>query len=289
LLRDAQRHLEEGLVIDQFVLPGRPPLLSSDADGRFGSRMFMHNCLLFLGWPAKARRFAEQAAVQMPSQQYSLAIAHNFRCRMHVFERDAQKAAEVAEVLFRVATEHGYPLFVGSSSSYKGWALAHTGSPHEGCELCLRGISQLRAVGTICYLPHYLMLLAECRDKAGDPDGALRVIEEAFSAMYLTGERLWEAELYRIKGQLLLTSGAEPALAEQSFNRALTVAKNQQTRLLELRAATQLARLLAQSGRKSEAHVTLSRAYNWFTEGFDNPDLEEAHAVLARLESQAHF
>src|SRR5262249_961373 len=113
-LPEARWHLEQGLAIDQFVLPGRPPLLSSNADGRFGSLMTLHNCLLLLGWPQKARAAAERAIAQMPSQLYSLALAQNLQCRMHVLERDAEKSASVASALNRLAIDHGYPLFVGS-------------------------------------------------------------------------------------------------------------------------------------------------------------------------------
>jgi hypothetical protein len=128
--------------------------------------------------------------------------------------------------------------------------------------------------------PHYLVLLADCHERSGDAEAGLRVISEAFQAMEATGERLWEPELHRTKGQLMLLAGAGPTVAENCFRQALTAARNQEARLFELRTATKLAILLAQCGRRSEAINILLPVHGWFAEGFDNADIKEAKALL---------
>jgi predicted ATPase len=108
-------------------------------------------------------------------------------------------------------------------------------------------------------------------------------VEEAFAAIERTGERIWEAEMYRLKGVFLLSDGPRVDEAERCFEKAIYIAHSQTTKSWELRATTSLARLWGQQGKRKEAHDLIAPAYNWFTEGFDTRDLKEAKALLAGL------
>ncbi len=185
---------------------------------------------------------------------------------MHALERDPEKTAIVAATALRLSEEQGYPFFVGAALVYRGWALAQGGQATDGIEFCRSGIIQLRALGAINWLPRYLALLTECHEKAGDAVSALRELGEAFRAMEETGEGSWEAELHRLKGRLLLRTGVAPEQAESCFARAMAVAGGQEARLLELRAATSLAGLFSERGRRAEARDVLAPIYAWFTE-----------------------
>ena len=129
-----------------------------------------------------------------------------------------------------------------------------------------------------------LALLAEAYGQAGQPDAGLTCLAEAVTRVAATEERWWEAEVYRLQGVLLLQrSPSDVDQAEACFQQALDVARRQQAKALELRAALSLSRLWQQQGRRAEAHACLAPIYGWFTEGFDTADLQEAKALLEAL------
>jgi predicted ATPase len=128
------------------------------------------------------------------------------------------------------------------------------------------------------------MLLAEAHGVLGEPEAGLTVLTEALTVVDTTGARVWEPELYRLKGVLLLQQSPDKqAEAENCFHHALEIARSQQAKSLELRASTSLARLWQQQGKRQEAHDLLAPIYHWFTEGFDTADLQEAKALLEAL------
>jgi predicted ATPase len=130
----------------------------------------------------------------------------------------------------------------------------------------------------------FLGLLAEACERAGQVEEGLRALHEALEVMQTSEERLYEAEVYRLRGELLLQqSTAQQGEAEASLQQALTVARRQQAKSWELRAAMSLSRLWQGQGKQEEARQLLAQIYGWFTEGFDTPDLQEARALLAAL------
>jgi predicted ATPase len=141
--------------------------------------------------------------------------------------------------------------------------------------------------------PYYLALLAEAYGQGGQAEAGLAVLAEALAAVEKTGERWCEAELYRLKGELLLQSGGQvresgvsnpqSETAEICFHQALELARRQQAKSWELRAAVSLSRLWQRQGKRAEAHALLAPIYGWFTEGFDTADLQEAKALLEAL------
>jgi len=167
---------------------------------------------------------------------------------------------------------------------HRGWALAHQGQVRDGVKQLTQGLSAFRAAGAELARPYYLALLAEARGILGEPEAGLTALAEALALVDTTGERWYEAEIYRLKGELLLQQSIDhQAEAESCFHHALDIARSQQAKSFELRAATSLARLWQQQGKRIEARELLAPVYGWFTEGFDTTDLQEAKALLDAL------
>ena len=162
--------------------------------------------------------------------------------------------------------------------------MAEQGQGAEGLAQMRQGLTAYQATGAEVFRPYYLAFLAEAYGKVGQAEEGLTVLRQALAAVHKTGERLYEAELYRLKGELLLVCSAENhEEAEASFQQALLVARHQQAKSLELRAAMSLSRLWQRQGKRHAAHELLAPVYGWFTEGFDTADLQEAKALLEAL------
>ena len=173
---------------------------------------------------------------------------------------------------------------VAFGSLMRGWALAHQGQVEEGIEQITQGLRAYRATGAVLFQPYYLALLAEAQGTLGEPETGLTALAEALTLAETTGERWCEQELYRLKGELLLQQSSDhQAEAEACFYHALDLARNQQAKSFELRAATSLARLWQSQGKREEARELLGDVYGWFTEGFDTVDLKDAKALLDTL------
>jgi predicted ATPase len=152
-----------------------------------------------------------------------------------------------------------------------------------------QGLAAYRATGAEALRPHFLALLAEACGKARQAEEGLTVLAEALAAVNKTGERYYEAELHRLKGELTLQAKDQSLRsqveeeAEACFHKAIDIARQQQAKSLELRAVMSLSRLWQQQGKKQEAHQMLADIYGWFTEGFDTKDLEDAKTLLQEL------
>jgi predicted ATPase len=185
---------------------------------------------------------------------------------------------------------------MASGTILRGWVLTTQGQAEEGIAHIQQGLIAYRATGAALFWPFWLAMLAGAYGQVGQADEGLHTLDEALAQVDKTGERFWEAELHRLQGELLLIQGIgkgsahttlEPSImagAEASFQHALTVARRQQARSLELRAAMSLARLWQQQGKQAEARELLAPIYNWFTEGFDTADLMDAKTLLDALE-----
>jgi predicted ATPase len=167
-----------------------------------------------------------------------------------------------------------------------GWALAEQGARANGVAQIRQGLSAWKAAGSETYRTYFLALLAEALGQDGKIEEGLGVLADALAQVQATGEGLHGAELHRLQGEFLLRrEGSEVTCreAEACFHQALTIARQQQAKSLELRAVMSLVRLYRQQGRPAEARPTLAACYDWFTEGFDTPDLQEAKALLDQL------
>jgi predicted ATPase len=183
-----------------------------------------------------------------------------------------------------MATEHGFALVLGVGPIMRGWALVMEGQAEEGIRQISEGLERYRATGAGFQLPHLLTPLVEAYKKIGQPEEGLTTLAEAVALMEKTGERYYEAELQRLKGELLLAqSPDDPAEAEVCFHNALEIARRQQAKSLELRTAMSLARLWQRQDKEGDACQLLNDVVAWFTEGFDTADLREARALLNKL------
>ena len=180
--------------------------------------------------------------------------------------------------------EQGSAQWLARGTILRGWALAWQGQGAEGLAQMCQGLSAFRATGAEGRRTCFLALLAEGYRGTGEVQEGLRVLAEALAAAHNSGERYCEAELHRLTGELLLLQSADQhAAAEACFHQALAIARRQQAKSWELRAAMSLARLWQQQGKQAEAHELLAPIYGWFMEGFDTPDLKEARVLLAEL------
>jgi predicted ATPase len=241
-------------------------------------------CLWCLGYPDEALRESHEALALARELGHPFSLADVLcyaGCMFNEMRRDAQALKDHAEELMRLANEK-VPGWSGPGTCFWGEALALLGQVQEGMAQMREGIAALQSRGGWCHLPGRLRALAEAQAKAGHAEEALTTFGEALAFVEDTDEGLWEAELHRLKGELLLTQG-DDAEAEASFQKAIEVARRQQAKSWELRATVSLCRLWQQQGKREEAQQRLAEVYDWFTEGFDTADLIEAKMLLDAL------
>jgi predicted ATPase len=191
-------------------------------------------------------------------------------------------AGRHAEELVALSNEHGFPLWLGLGLLQHGRSLTVLGQAQDGLAVLTRGLSVLRGAGAIVHTPRALCFLAEAHAKVGHLQEVQNCLAEAAQLIETTQERSGEAELHRLRGDMM-NARADQAAAEQNYHRALAVAERQRAKTFGLRAATSLARLWRDQGKCTEAHDLLALVYGWFTEGFDTPVLRDARVLLGQL------
>jgi predicted ATPase len=250
-------------------------------------------CLLYdalalwtLGYPDQALYRSHEALTlaQELSHPYSLALNHGQASAFHQLLRDQKAVLKQAETCVTLSTNWGFNLLVAFATVTGGWALATQGQGEEGMIQMRKGMVDYSAMGTEIWRPYFFALLAEVYGKTEQIEEGIAALGDGLAVLHKTGERFWEAELYRLKGELLLTlSKNNRAEVETCFQQALDIARSQQAKSLELRAAMSLSRLWHHQGKKEEAYHLLKEIYGWFTEGFDTPDLQDAEVLLEEL------
>jgi predicted ATPase len=242
--------------------------------------------LWFLGYPDRAVQQSDQAVAfaQELSHPFSLAFALCVKVQVHQRRRETNLVQEQAETLITLSTEHGFPFRATIGSMLLGWAMVERGEGKAGITRIEEGIAAWKTIGAKMLSTWWLGLLAEAYGKLGRVEEGLTVLVEALRVVEDTGERFYEAELYRLRGEFLLQLSLDNQReAEACFQHALTIAQDQGAKAWELRTATSLARLWQHQGKKQEARDLLAPVYHWFTEGFDTADLQEAKALLEVL------
>jgi len=226
---------------------------------------------------------------QALSHPHSLGFALIFAAALRQFRREAQAAQAHAEAVIALSTAQGLPSWLAHGTLLRGGALAAQGQGEAGIAQLQQGLAVYRVTGSELARPYFLGLLAEAYGKVGQTKEGLTALAEALALVDQTEERMYEAELYRLKGQLTLQSQVQgpkskvEEAAEECFLRAIEIARRQQAKSLELRAVMSLSRLWLQQGKQKDAHEMLAAVYSWFTEGFDTKDLQEAQALLEEL------
>jgi predicted ATPase len=282
-----REHMEQGVALydpkrhqgHTFVY-GHDPCVACQAIGAVA--------LWLLGYPDQAERRSREAVAlgRELGQPSTLALALHFAAMLGQYRREVPAVWGSAEATALIATEHGLSFWQACGQVMRGWALAARGARALGVAQLRQGLSAWKAAGSETYRTYFLALLAEVLGKDGQIEEGLGVLAEALAQMHGTGEGFHGAELHRLQGEFLLLREAGEVTcreAEACFRRALTLARRQQARSLELRAALSLSRLYQRQGRPAEARPILAECYDWFTEGFDTPDLQEAQALLEAL------
>jgi TolB-like protein/class 3 adenylate cyclase/predicted ATPase len=241
--------------------------------------------LFCLGYPeqAVARSNAAIAEARRLAHPPSLAVSLSNGALLVWLVGDDAALNERADELVWVATEQGFPVWYAIGTTFRGWVKAKTGDVAQGLCLLRSGSATIRDTGAEHMMVYSLALLAEAYEISGQPREALTQLDDALEIVERTGESWFTAKLYRHKGQLLLRQGHFEA-AEELYQKALTIAREQEAKLWELRAAVSLAQLRCDQGSRAEARDLLAPIYGWFTEGFGTPDLKEAKALLEGLD-----
>jgi predicted ATPase len=278
----AHTHLAQGIALYDPTQHRASAFLYGE-DAVVVCHSFVAWTLWSLGYPDQGLARSQEAVTlaRQIAHPFSLAFALSLTAQCHQFRREVRVTQARAEAALNLAQEQGFPYWMAVSSLMRGWALAHQGQVKEGIEQMTQGLRAYRATGAVALQPCFLALLAEAHGTIGEPEAGLPVLTEALTLADTTGERWYEPELYRLKGELLLQlSSDNQAEAETCFHHALEITQTQQAKSFELRAATSLAHLWQQQGKHQEAYNLLAPVYNWFTEGFDTADLIEAKALL---------
>ena len=281
----ARGHLEQAIALYDRQLH-RSHAFMYGQDPGVHSLSFATLDLWLLGYPDQARKRSLEAfaLAQELSHPYSLAFALIHVLYIHRFSWEVKATQERAKELSALSTEHGFPIPLAVSAAHQGWALAEQGLAEQGILQIRQGINTWRATGSTLYFQPFLLgMLAEAHGKGGLTEEGLTALGEALAIVNKTGERFWEAELYRLKGELTLQQGSQFKVqdeAEECFRTAIDIARRQNTKSLELRAVMSLSRLWEHRGKKAQTCQMLAEIYGWFTEGFDTADLKEAKTLL---------
>ena len=302
-LRAAHEHAEQALLF--YDLEKQRAHIA-----RYGQDSIVH-CLVagapalwLLGYPAQALERIKQARAfaQETALPYGVASALGGMAFVHQFRREEHATQEQSEAVLGLSTEQGFPYWLILGTLLRGWALTQQGETEEGISSMREGLSAMEAAEGVLGISHFLGLLASVYQKEGQGEEGLATVAKALAFVERTEERFYEAELHRLQGELLLSNDERGMMnderkteretaahtriqeVEQCFHKAINVARQQQAKSWELRAATSLARLWQHQGKQDEAHDLLAPVYRWFTEGFDTADLKDAKALLDALE-----
>jgi predicted ATPase len=284
----ARAHLEQGISLAALQPPGESPAQD------FGVTCHAYSALtLFsLGYPDKALE-RSRASVQVARDlnlPFSLAFALYIASHLHRYRREPEAMLAYADEGIALCKEQKFALWLGGATAQRGWALVELGRIDEGVGEIRQGMDAWLATGAEVAKPYFLALLADAERRLGRCAEGMRMLDEGLAVVEELRDKFYEAEIHRLKGELILqqhveagTSSKAEDEAEASYRQALRIARDQCAKSWELRAAMSLARLWRRLDRREEAHAILAPVYEWFTEGLETRDLSQAKALLERL------
>ncbi len=239
--------------------------------------------LWMLGYPVRARHYLQDVLATQESRigPFDRMTGYEFCVMFHHWCGEFKEMQKYAQKMLALTKEYEYTTYQWVGEIYTAVAAAALGEPHADIAQLRRNIEAVQAQGTRMHIPYCLHLLAEICKQAGQVSEARTLLDEALSIEAETGEHLWEAGTHLLYGSLLESQRAFLE-AESSYHHALTVARNQQAKSLELRVAVNLCRLWQAQGKHNAVYELLAPLYDWFTEGFDTPDLQDAQTLLAK-------
>ncbi|AGW90534.1 MULTISPECIES: adenylate/guanylate cyclase domain-containing protein [Cupriavidus] len=288
----ARMHMEQVLAVQHPDEQGYDFLMGYGRDPAVHATSTLSWILWYLGHPDQSHETSQRALVMARARPdvYNLALCLVFAAELHQCRREPQLTREYAEAAIAISGEQGFPIYLAWGHVLQGWALARLGSHQEGIALIHQGLAAYEATGAALGVPNLLALLADACGNACQTAAALDALARAQALVQETGERLDEATLHRLRGDMLLQQQAKrPGQAascdeaEACFHRAIAVAREQGARPLELQATLSLARLWQQQGKADAARQVLAQIYASFSEGTDTADWQQAQALLAAL------
>ena len=284
-LVDGKEHYDRALAIYDPA-EHRPLTTRSGRDIRVALLASRSGCMWLLGYPAASRSDAERALknARETGQATTLMVALFRASYSHILCGNYAAANAQIDELIALADERGAPYWKAIGTEVRGSLFAMTGKASDAVQAITSGITSLRLTETTLYEPYNLSYLAMAYAELGQLDDARRCIDDAIDKVEISKEKWCEAEAHRIAGEVELKSPEPDAVKAQAyFERALAVARAQQAKSWELRAAMSMARLWRDQGKRDEARDFLAPVYGWFTEGFDTVDLKEATGLLEEL------
>ncbi|MGO9450300.1 MAG: adenylate/guanylate cyclase domain-containing protein [Candidatus Binataceae bacterium] len=279
--QDARAHFERALATYDRDIERYLPLQGVAV---IPGRCLLSWALWALGYPDQAKRRIDevQALARRLGRPYNTAFALQFAVAIEDFRGEVGEMRRQSEALIELSQEHGYPHWLASGKMSLGALIVEEEDFDLGIALMREGLVGTRRSGMLPVYRFGLILMARAFLRAGNVDHGLLALDESAQGIEADDQRFQEAEIWRLRGEFMLAKHAEQA-ARENFHRAIEVARAQQARSWELRAATSLARMLSSQDRREEARATLAPVYDWFTEGLDTRDLRLAKTLLDRL------
>ncbi len=285
-LRTAKQHAEEVAALYDKK-QHRELAFAYGGDPAAATRVVDAWATLLLGYPDTALTHAKTSITlgSESSHPFTLAYVFGMIACFHMIGGDIVATKLHAEEAVRLSEDQDNQFWRALAMVPFGWAEAQAGGIYlsNGIDRIRGGLATLHNAGAKMFRPHFLTVLAELQMRAGTCDDAFAAVEEALAVTRETGEIYYEPEIHRIRGELLLRRGDPNAVVEASFAKGVDVAQRLESRLLELRSVTSLARFLNKTGRQQAARDFLAPVSSWFTEGFDSRDYVEAKALMADL------
>jgi class 3 adenylate cyclase/predicted ATPase len=287
-LTAARGNLEDALAL-YSVHRQRPHVYFYGVDSGVFSTFYMAWVLWYQGYPDQALKRCDTGLALARELSYPivLVVAQVFAAECHFLRREPRLTQQYAQAAIALSVEHGFPLWNMWGTLLRGWALVEQGACKEGIAQMRLGLVADQETGAMLWRPYFLSLLVEALGKAGQVEEGLDLSLEALDAIDASGARIYEAELHRLRGELLLARSGVDALSEAQacFRRAIRVARGQGAKSLELRATISLCRVWQCQGEQEAAIKKLSRVHAWFHEGMDTEDLQASEVLLAELEA----
>jgi tetratricopeptide (TPR) repeat protein len=282
---DARDHLAEITSSYKHQHHHQPLVMLHASDPGLGALAYESCCLWALGYPDQAFEYSQKALDLAKGSDHPFSLADVLcyaGCMFSAMRRDDNALYNYSDELVRLSSELNYRGWLSRATSHLGSAQVKLGQVQEGIKNIKAGIAVNLDDDAWLHMSGHHCFLAEAYGGLGQPGKGLQYLDEALDWVEKTGEHHWEVEAFRLKGELQLMEGDEVE-AETNFCKAIEIARGQRARSWELRATMSLARLWYKQGRTADAQRELAAIYNWFTEGFDTPDLIEAKSLIEKL------
>ncbi|MEX5720837.1 adenylate/guanylate cyclase domain-containing protein [Geodermatophilus maliterrae] len=291
-LQQAREHLERVLALYDHERHGAHTFIYGDNPAT-SARSNLAQALWLLGYTDQSLQVSDENVTTLRSSfdhVHSIAFGLDLAAVVRQYRRDAPATRLLVDDALSLSEAHDLAFFAAMASILKGWVLTEEGDLEEGLAQMRRGLAAHVSTGAELAKPYWLCLIAEACGRTGAAHDGLELLDEAETVVEQSDERYWEAEIHRLRGDLLLAAGPSSEdvtrTVERHYLRALEIARRQGARSLELRAAVSLSRLWEANGRRDQARGLLAPVYGWFSEGLDTPDLREAAALLADLDAE---